>query len=358
MAHSIPTRKALHLDVCVNEDVGFNGHGTLLDEVHLEHNAVPELEWHDLETSITLLGKSLRAPLIIGAMSGGTAEAGAMNAVLAEIAEELGIGFALGSQKAMAKDSTLADTFAVRRHAPTTLLLANVGAVYARQIGVEATRSLAAQVGADAIQLHLNAAMELVQGQGDRNFRGVLDTLRAVQSAELPVVAKETGSGLGGSAARALHAHGVRHVDVSGAGGTSWTAVESKLAEHLGDEESRLVGETFRNWGVPTAASIVHTACVGFDTVIATGGIQTGLDVARALALGANTASIARPVLVAYREGGAAAARNYLQRVLRELRMAMMLTASPTVAHLRVCPSVLGPELRRWTETADPHATR
>ncbi len=349
MAHSIPTRKALHLDVCSNDDVGFHARGTLLNEVHLQHNAVPELTWSELDLGALLFGKRLRAPLIIGAMSGGTEEAGAMNATLAEIAEELGLGFALGSQKAMSKDAALTTSFAVRLHAPTTLLLANVGAVYAHELGAERTRSLAHQVGADAINLHLNPAMELVQGRGDRDFRGVLDTLRDVHCAACPVIAKETGSGIGHAAAVALKAHGVMHVDVSGAGGTSWTAVESKLAAHLGDEDSEMVGETFRDWGIPTAASIVHAARAGFQTIIATGGIQTGLDVARALSLGAHAASIARPVLLAYRAGGAAAARRYLQRTVRELQTAMLLTSSRDVSALRACPKVLGAELLLWT---------
>ena len=349
MAHSITARKALHLDVCANEDVGFHARGTLLCDVHLEHNAVPELAWDELDASAVLFGKRLLAPLFVGAMSGGTEEAGTMNAALAELAEELGLGFALGSQKAMSTDITLASSFAVRRYAPTTLVLANLGAVYAREIGVEATRTLSLSVGADALNLHLNPAMELVQGHGDRDFRGVLDMLRAVHTENLPVIAKETGSGIGLAAAASLKAHGVLHVDVSGAGGTSWTAVESKLAAHLGDSESQAVGETFRDWGVPTAASIVYTTRVGFQTIIATGGVATGLDVARALSLGAHAVSIARPVLMAYRAGGAAAARIYLMGVLRELRMAMLLTGSRDIAALRTCPRILGAELQRWS---------
>lgn len=348
MPPSLPTRKTLHLEVCAHDEVGFKMQTTLLEQVHLQHDAVAPLAWDELQTECSLFAVSLRAPLLIGAMTGGTAEAGALNRALAQIAEELGIGFALGSQKAMHKLPECADSFEVRRHAPTTLVLANLGAVYAHELGPEATRQLAAHVGANALNLHLNPAMELVQGRGDRDFRHVLEALSETHCSDMPVIAKETGAGISAVAARALRTHGIRHVDVSGAGGTSWTAVESQLAAHDGDDASAQVGQTFRDWGIPTGPSVVHAARAGFETVIASGGIASGLDVARALALGAHAAGIARPVLLAFRAGGEAGARAYLQRVLRELRMAMLLTGCRTLDDLRRCPRVLGAELERW----------
>lgn len=323
--------------------------GTLLHEVHLEHHAAPELDWDELQISSLLFGKTLRAPLLIGAMTGGTEEAGRMNAALAEVAEDLGIGFALGSQKAMSVLPETHATFDVRRYAPNALVLGNLGAVYARDIGVEATVALVRQVGADALNLHLNPAMELVQRGGDRDFRGVLDAMSATAEAGLTVIAKETGSGIGHAAAAALSAHGIKHVDVSGAGGTSWTRVESLLAAKLGDEISAELGDTFRDWGIPTAASLLCVKRNQFDTVIATGGIRTGLDAARAIALGAHAVSIARPVLLAYRQGGAAGAKAYLERVMRELRVAMLLSGFATLEALRNSKPRLGPRLREWT---------
>jgi isopentenyl-diphosphate delta-isomerase len=344
MTHDIGQRKRDHLELCASGDVGFHS-TTLLECVRLVHDALPDLSLDEVDTSVTVLGKRLRAPLFIAAMTGGTDEAAAVNQTLARIAERRGYGFGLGSQRAMQRRADVTWTYSVREVAPTTLVLGNVGLVQARAMGLDTVRGLARDVGADALCVHLNPAMELVQPGGDRDFRGGAEFFtEAVRDLGLPVVAKETGNGISPATARKLHAVGVRHLDVSGAGGTSWVGVETLRAE----EGARRLGEALWDWGVPTAASVALAAPVGFETIIATGGIATGTDVARAIALGAHAGGIARAALKALRAGGEAGAESYLEDVERELRAVMLLTGSKDVAALRRAPRVIVGELERW----------
>jgi isopentenyl-diphosphate Delta-isomerase len=347
---TISARKADHIDLCATGDVAFRRKTTLFEEVELVHDALPELSLEDVNTSVTIVGKKLRAPLFIAAMTGGTERARQINRELARIAEERGYGFGLGSQRAMLNNAS-SNTYEVRDVAPTTLILGNIGAVQARSIPTEAVAELAARVGADAMCVHMNPAMELVQPEGDRYFAGALGAMeRLVEELELPVVAKETGCGIGPSAAVRLASAGVRHVDVSGAGGTSWVAVEAARAEG----GARSLGEALREWGVPTAASVAvcKAARPRFKTILATGGIKSGLDVARAIALGAHAAGIARPTLQALLDGGPEAAASYLEGVEAELKAVMLLTGSADVDALRRVPILCGGSLRAWRKIA------
>jgi isopentenyl-diphosphate delta-isomerase len=343
-------RKADHLALCAKDDVGFRDRTTLLEQVRLVHDALPDMALADVDTSVTLFGKRLRAPIVIASMTGGTEDAGRINRALASIAEERGYGFALGSQRAMHVRPGTSATYRVRQVAPYTLVLGNVGVVQARTMTTTEVRLLCDEVGADALCVHLNPAMELVQPGGDRDFSGGLDTLaRLVRDLGLPVVVKETGCGIAPSVGRRLAGVGVKHVDVSGAGGTSWVGVETKRAEAAGDAGARALGQALWDWGIPTAASVALLASQGFETVVATGGIGTGLDIARAIALGAGAAGIARPVLRAFSAGQRAGALAFLDTVEAELRAAMLLTGSRDVATLRRTPRVLVGELAAWT---------
>ena len=304
---------------------------------------------------MTLFGKKLRAPIVIASMTGGTDEASRINRDLASIAEERGYGFGLGSQRAMHVRPGTAPTYRVRDVLPAGLLLGNVGVVQARAMSTVEVRALVDEVGADALCIHLNPAMEIVQPGGDRDFEGGLETLaRLTRDLGVPVIAKETGCGLSPGVGRRLRAAGVEHVDVSGAGGTSWVGVETKRAEAAGEEEAGALGDAFWDWGVPTAASVALLAPMAFQTVIATGGIATGLDVARAMALGASAAGMARPVLRALAKGGRAGAMSALDRVEGELRAAMLLTGSRDVAALRKAPKVVQGALCAWVEQLGP----
>ncbi|MDF2692546.1 MAG: Isopentenyl-diphosphate delta-isomerase, FMN-dependent [Labilithrix sp.] len=350
---TIGQRKADHLALCATDEVAFRDKTTLLEQVRFVHDALPDLDADALDLSTPILGKTLRAPIVIAAMTGGTEEAARVNRELSSIAEERGYGFGLGSQRAMHVRTETRATYAVREGAPTTLVLGNIGVVQARAMKSDEVAELVRGVGADALCIHLNPAMELVQPGGDRDFRGGLDTIRRlVAELPFPVIVKETGCGLSSHVGRRIREAGVRHVDVSGAGGTSWVAVETKRAESVNDVSARALGEAFWDWGIPTGASVGVLAPLGFDTIIATGGVATGLDVARAIALGASAAGIARPALKALVAGGRAGAVKFLEGVEKELRAVMLLTGSRNVAALRQAPRILGSELRAWVEQA------
>jgi len=352
----IGQRKADHLAICANEDVGFRHFSTLFEEVRLVHDALADLDERTVDTSCTLLGKKLRAPVIIAAMTGGTDEAGSVNRELARIAEEKGLGFGLGSQRAMLVRPETASSYRVRDVAPTTLVLGNVGVVQAKAMSNDQLRALVGDVGADALCVHLNPAMELVQPGGDRDFSGSLDTIaRLVADLHIPIVVKETGCGLSPEVGRRLRNVGVQNLDVSGAGGTSWVGVEAKRAEVAGDSASKSLGETFWDWGIPTAASVALLAPLRFRSLIATGGVASGLDVAKALVLGASAAGIARPILKALRAGGPAGATASIDAIVRELRAAMLLTGSRDVRALGRARRVIKGELALWIDQLSGH---
>jgi isopentenyl-diphosphate delta-isomerase len=343
----ISERKADHIELAVSGDVGFRNQGTLLDCVKLVHDALPELAEAEVSLHARVLGKPLKAPLLIAAMTGGAERAERINLELAAIAEEHGLAMGLGSQRAMLKNPGLRASYAVRRVAPGALLLGNIGVVQAASMSTAEVEDLVGAVQADALCVHLNPAMELVQPEGDRDFRHGLATFERL-NAELsvPVVAKETGSGLSRSVGARLSSVGIKHVDVSGAGGTSWVAVETQRAK----PEDRALGEAFWDWGIPTAASVAFMQGFGFHTVFATGGVASGLDAARALALGAHVAGIARPVLKALVEGGPGAAKLLLRNVERELRTACLLTGTRRAPDLARAPRIVVGELRHWLE--------
>ncbi|HET9957640.1 MAG TPA: type 2 isopentenyl-diphosphate Delta-isomerase [Polyangiaceae bacterium] len=345
----IAQRKADHLDLAEKGDVAFKQRTTLLECVELIHDALPELDYDELDASLQLFGKRLRAPILIAAMTGGHPRAERINKELAEVAESLGFAFGLGSQRAMHRDPKARASYDVRSVAPNALLFGNIGVVQARGMKSAELRELVESVGADALCVHLNPAMELVQVDGDRDFRGGLETLQRLSSElPVPVIAKETGCGLSARAGARLKKAGIRHVDVSGAGGTSWVAVET----HRARDERKALGETFWDWGIPTAASVGSLRPFAFDTLIATGGVQNGLDAARAIALGAHLVGIARPTLQALDRGGPSEAEAFLRRVESELKTAMLLTGSPNLDALRAAPRILRSELRDWLHGA------
>lgn len=343
----ISSRKDDHLDLTIGGDVGFRKTSTLFECVQFVHDALPELDVDEVDLSTRVLGKRLTAPILIAGMTGGSDRARDINRALATLAESEGVGLGLGSQRAMLKRKDARASYQIRDLAPTALLLGNIGAVQVRDMTTAEVEDLVQTVGADALCVHLNPAMEVVQTEGDRTFRGCVDAIaRLVSELSVPVVAKETGCGLSLSAGRRLAAAGVRHVDVSGAGGTSWVAVETLRAA----PEGRQLGEAFWDWGIPTAASVAMVAACGFKTIFATGGLNSGLDVARAIALGASVGGFARPILQALDAGGSAGAAARIGQIRSELRTAMLLTGSANVAALRDVPRVVRGELADWME--------
>jgi isopentenyl-diphosphate delta-isomerase len=335
----IARRKADHLDLCATDAVAFKRQSTLLEGVRLVHQSLPDLRLDDIDLSVTLLGKRLRAPIVIAAMTGGHERAAEVNRTLAAIAQDRGYGFGLGSQRAMQQRPDSAWTYQVREVAPDVLLLGNLGVVQARELDPAIIATMLREVGA-----HMNPAMELVQPGGDRDFRGGTETLaRLVQALPVPVVGKETGNGISAQTAFKLAAAGVRTCDTSGAGGTSWVGVETLRAE---GEQQRL-GELLWDWGVPTAASVHHVVHAGM-TAIATGGLRDGYDAARAIALGASAAGFARQVYMACTQGGRAGAEAFLTRVETQLRTLMLLVGAKDIRALQRAPRLITGELRDW----------
>jgi isopentenyl-diphosphate delta-isomerase len=343
-------RKDSHLDLCAREEVEPAGGSTLLECVRLIHDAMPELAVSEVDPSCTLFGKRLKWPLLITGMTGGTERAGQVNRDLATLAEKHGLAFGVGSQRAMSESSARGASFQVRSVAPTAPVIGNVGLRTAIELGVDGVRRLYDAIGADAMALHLNAAQELTQPEGDRDFRGGYPLVEALARAFGDrLVVKETGCGISGEVAARLVDRGVRVIDVSGAGGTSWVRVEQLRASGVAAE----VGAEFSTWGIPTAAAVASArkAVKGPVQIIASGGLRTGLELAKAIALGADLGGMALPFFRAQQEGGMAAAEKALEVVKAGLVQALLLTGSRNASELRRRPRVITGELKDWLGT-------
>jgi len=345
---AIARRKADHLEVAASGEADFAERTTLLEHVHLVHQALPELAADELELAVELCGHRLAAPVMVTGMTGGTATAARINREVATAAAAAGLAMGVGSQRAMAEHPELLATFRVKDVAPGVVLIGNLGVVQAKALGTARVIELIKQIEADALAIHLNPGQELIQADGDRDFRGAIDTIaRLVEALPVPVIVKETGCGLSAQAAARLKFVGVTTVDVAGAGGTSWVAVEARRAAE--GSRARALGTELWDWGVSTAVAMV--ACVSHGlTTIASGGLRSGLDVARALALGASLGGLAAPVLRAQRAGGVEAIAALLDGVIASVRAVMLLTGSRRVADLRAAPRHLGAPLRGWLD--------
>lgn len=307
-------RKSDHIRINLEEDVNFRQLTTGLEKYHFLHQMLPEINLAEVDTSVSFLGKTLKAPLLISSMTGGTEQARQINRTLAEAAEKSGIAMGLGSQRAAIENPALAPTFQVRSVAPTTVLLANLGAVQLNYgYTVDHCRRAVEMIEADALILHFNALQEAVQPEGDTNFSGLLSKVEAIcRTLPVPVIAKEVGWGFAEDSVRCLANAGIAAVDVAGAGGTSWTQVEMYRAK---TEVRRRVAATFVDWGIPTSEAILAAKRGGGSLpIIASGGLRNGLDMAKCIALGATLAGMAGPFLKA--------AVVSLQAVLDEIEIA------------------------------------
>jgi isopentenyl-diphosphate delta-isomerase len=294
----IDQRKADHIKINLEQDVR-SALTTGLENYHFIHEALPELELNRINTSLSLFGKKLSAPILISSMTGGTAEAKTINLRLAEAAQEMKIAMGVGSQRAAIEHSRQAKTFQVRKVAPDILLFANLGAVQLNYgYGIDHCRRAVDMIQADALILHLNPLQEAVQGAGDTNFAGLAKKIEEVcKKFEVPVIAKEVGWGISEKTAKLLADCGVSAIDVAGAGGTSWSQVEMHRAP---DEFTRQLAATFVGWGIPTAESILNVKKATPNlTIFASGGIKDGLDIAKCIALGATLGGMAGQFLKA-----------------------------------------------------------
>ena len=296
------TRKADHLRICLESDVQFHNVTNGLDRYRFTHCCLPELNRNEITTHTTFLGKELGAPLLISSMTGGTEQAKMINYRLAKVAQKYKIAMGVGSQRVAVENSQVADTFAVRSLAPDILLFANLGAVQLNyDYGIEQCQQAIDILQADALILHINPLQECIQTEGDTNFRGLFDKIsKLCYELPVPVIAKEVGNGISGKMAQKLIDAGVAAIDVAGAGGTSWAKIEGERAT---DIRQRRLGETFGNWGIPTAKCITDIRALNSDIpLIASGGLRNGVDVAKAIALGADLSGLAWPFLQAAAE--------------------------------------------------------
>jgi isopentenyl-diphosphate Delta-isomerase len=349
----IPQRKLEHVEITTRQAVtGSTGAGWA--DVRLLHACAPEVDEDAVDLSVELLGQRLRAPLVIAGMTGGHPHATPINATLARAAERFGLGMGVGSQRAAVRSPELVATYSVAREAaPSALLMANVGLPQLLDQGdqpaltLEQIRAAVGAIRADALVVHLNYLQEVVQPEGETRARGALAALARLCSAlDVPVVAKETGAGMTRAQGALLRDAGVRALDVGGAGGTSFALVEAQRAGSRGLALAERLGQLYEGWGIPTAVAVAETAGLGLP-VIATGGVRSGLDAAKALALGATAVGVARPALSAALAGDEALAR-WIEQFLQELRVALFLTGSPDVAALRRQPRVILGNTRHW----------
>jgi isopentenyl-diphosphate delta-isomerase len=336
----VARRKDHHIDLCLDEDVGSSG-ATGLGGFSFEYDALPELDLEQIDLGVTVLGKKLRAPIVIGAMTGGTQRAAEINRRLARAAAEVGVGMALGSQRAMIVKPELTSTFVVRDVAPDLpLLLGNVGAVQLNYgVTGDQIAAMVEAVAADALNFHLNALQEAIQPEGDTRFAGLHDKLaEVIPTLPFPCLAKEVGAGIGPRAAKKLADLPLAGVEVAGVGGTSWAKVESFRAP--AESVQAEVGRRLAGFGISTAESIRACRSAMPDrVVIASGGIRTGMDVAVSLALGADVAALARPLLEAANQS-VEAAIHVLATLIYELRVICFCTGAANVAALRQVPLV------------------
>jgi isopentenyl-diphosphate delta-isomerase len=318
---STSSRKADHIRINLTEDVR-SSRSTGLEDYHLPHQALPELDLAEIRLDFSLFGKKVSAPLFISSMTGGTAEAGKINMALAEAAQTAGIPLGVGSQRAALEDKSLADSFLVRKAAPDILLFANLGAVQLNY-GLTAADCLSAveMIEADALILHLNPLQEAVMAEGNTNFSGLMGKIEEVcQALPVPVIAKEVGWGISRETAKRLVNAGVSAIDVAGAGGTSWTEVEMHRAEN---EIQRQVASSFVAWGIPTAESIQIVRETTPDLpIFASGGIRSGVDIAKTISLGATMAGLAGPFLKAA-SLSPQAVLDVIERFTREIQISM-----------------------------------
>src|SRR5919197_1468381 len=345
-ADEIARRKGEHLQLAAEADVETRATAGW-EDIHLLHDALPTVDASAIDLGTKLLGHQLRLPLVISGMTGGHGRAIAVNEMLARVAEKAGIAIGVGSQRAALRNPALAPTYSVvRDSAPNAFVIANVGvSQLVKQdkepaLAAKDVREIVAMVRADALALHLNYLEESVQPEGQTRATGTEAAVRALTKASpVPVIAKETGAGIARETALRLRRLGVKAIDVGGGGGTSFAAIEGLRAQERADALRMSLGERFRDWGLPTAVAVVGASAARLP-VIATGGVRSGLDAAKAIALGATVVGVGRPLLQAALKGEQACL-DWLASFELELRTAVFLSGIKSGADLKRVPVVI-----------------
>jgi len=331
-------RKLEHLLLCANCDVEYKRKRTGFEDIELIHKALPEVDKEEIDISIDFFGKKMDAPLIISAITGGHPASLKINVELAKAAHNHNIGIGVGSQRAAIENKELIPTYSVvRENAPSAFVIGNIGAPQ-----IEYAEAAADMIDADALAIHLNPLQEAIQPEGDIDATGYINSIKkTVETVEMPVIAKETGAGISKNDAITLENAGVAAIDVAGSGGTSWAAVETYRAKN------DYLGNLFWDWGIPTAVSTVEVCESVNIPVISSGGIRSGFDAAKALALGAETVGMALPLLKgAY--VGHKAVESMIEEFKESLKVAMFLVGAGNIEELRKCDLLIRGQTREW----------
>jgi isopentenyl-diphosphate delta-isomerase len=350
LAKETRKRKADHIRISLNQKAQAKEATTGFEDICFIHKALPEINKQEIDLSTIVLGHKFSAPLIVGAITGGTLEAAKINAKIAEAVEELGLGMGVGSQRVAIEDKTLEKTFAItRKKAPTAFLIANIGGVQlVNGYGIKEVKKAIEMIDADAIAIHLNPLQEAAQPEGQTNFKGILKKIdELAKELDKPIIAKETGAGIAAEEAKKLEAAGAKAIDVSGVGGTSFAAVEYYRAKGQKNSFQRKLGDVFWDWGIPTAISVAEVSQTVNIPVIASGGIRDGVDVAKALAIGASLTSLSQPALQVATKG-VKETEDMLSLLIRELKNVMFLVGAESVQHLRKTPIVVRGKTAEW----------
>lgn len=351
MPSQTENRKAEHIKISLKEDVRAK-QTTGFENVHFVHQALPEVDRDKIRLSTRTFNHSFSAPIFVGAMTGGTQEAKKINGFIAEAVGELGLGMGVGSQRAALEDSKLESTYnIVRKKAPEAFLVANLGAPQLVQgYGVKEVERVVEMIDADALAIHLNPLQEAIQPEGEVDYAGALKKITEItEILQVPVIVKETGAGISAEVAKKLEQAGVEGINISGAGGTSWAAVEYYRAKTAKDVFHQQLGESFWDWGIPTAASLVEVSQSTNLVVIASGGVRTGIDVAKSLALGANLVSMSTPILRPATKS-VDEVKKTLNFLIKELRNTMFLVGAESVNELAKVSIVLLDKTAEWLE--------
>lgn len=334
------SRKKDHLRICLEDDVEVGTN--CLEDVTLVHNSLPDLDLNEIDISTTFLGKELKIPLIIAAITGGVTEAREINRSLAEVAEKKGIAMGIGSQRKMIENPEVKDTYYIRDVAPNILFFGNIGIAQLRKYPTQTIQTAVESIDANALCVHINPAQEVFQNEGDFDFRGCLEDLEKLCSElSCPVVGKEVGNGMTKEVAFSLKSAGVKAIDVGGFGGTSWIVVDSLRSNQNSD--------SFKNWGIPTAVSILEVKNAELP-IIATGGVRTGLDMAKSIALGASICGVALPFLRILKNDGKEGLEKYVDDLQTELKKAMFLCGCKNMEELKNAKYVLTGKVKDWAD--------
>ncbi len=332
----IKQRKKEGIDIPLQKNVQAKNTSTYLEYIRLVHNALPELDYDDIDTSTTFLKKRFSAPIIIDSMTGGTDEATVINGRLGELAEKYGFGMGLGSQRAGLKSEELAATYSIaRKNAPNAFLIANIGgAQLSKGLTVDEAKRIVKMVGANALVVHLNPLQELIQPEGEPRYKGVLSQISELaKTLDVPLIVKEVGAGISKEVAIKLEMANVSAINIAGAGGTSWAGVEKIRAESFKDDLKSHLGEMFWDWGIPTATSLIEVRRAVKLPLIASGGLRNGLEVAKCIVLGASMTAMAYPFLQSAAQSSESLFA-FADMILAELKSTMFLVGAKNISAL------------------------